>query len=127
MNDVNLCWRLTFCKMIIKLLQRNSYMLYRDNVHADWVGEPTPGSRSLIQVHTNVHCCHWLPEELSNKGYQTYQRLKIPEDGSITGACIWVLHDMPPPPSPKLFSILSVGLFNIYMLSFKEYFTTFNV
>ena len=52
-------------------------MLDRDNVHADQ-GYPTPGSRSLTQVHTNVHCCHWLPKELSKKGYQTYQRVESP-------------------------------------------------
>ena len=51
-------------------------MLYRDNVHADKVGCPTPGSRFLTQVHTNVHCCHWLPKELFNKSYQTYQRVE---------------------------------------------------
>ena len=53
-------------------------MLFRDNGHADKVGYQTPGSRSLTQVHTNVHCCHWLPKELSNKGYQTYQRVESP-------------------------------------------------
>lgn len=29
-------------------------------------------------MHTNVHCCPWLPKELSNKGLQTYQRVEIP-------------------------------------------------
>ena len=40
------------------------------------------GTKSLTQVvlHTNVHCCHWLPKELSNKGYQTYQRFEHPEN-----------------------------------------------
>ena len=48
-------------------------MLHRDNVHAGRAGYQAPGSRSLTQVHTNVHCCHWLLKELSNtcKGYQT--------------------------------------------------------
>ena len=53
-------------------------MLFRDHVHADRVGYPTPGSKSLTQVHTNVRCCQWLPKELSNKGYQTYQRVESP-------------------------------------------------
>ena len=53
-------------------------MLFRDNVHADRVGYPTPGSRSLTHVHTVVHCCHWLPKELSNKDSQTYQRVENP-------------------------------------------------
>ena len=42
--------------------------------------------------------------------------------GAITGA--WVLEDLP----PEILSILSGGLFNIYhILSFKEWFTTYNV
>ena len=49
-------------------------MLCRDNVHADRVVYQTPGNRSLTQVHTNVHCCHWLPKDLSNESYQIYQR-----------------------------------------------------
>ena len=53
-------------------------MLYKGNVHADGAGYRVPGSRSLTQEHTNVHCCHWLPKELSNKGYQTYQRVENP-------------------------------------------------
>ena len=53
-------------------------MLYRDNVHADKEGDPTPGSKSLTQVLTNVHCCHWFPKELSNKGYGTYQKVESP-------------------------------------------------
>ena len=48
-------------------------MLYMDNFHAVKVGYPTPRSRSMTQVLTYVHCCHWLPKELSNKGYHTYQ------------------------------------------------------
>ena len=36
------------------------------------------GTKPLTQVHINVHCCHWLPKELSNKGYQTYQRVEHP-------------------------------------------------
>ena len=52
-------------------------MLYRDNVHADLVGYPTPGSRSLTQVRINVHCCHCLPKELSNKGYQLIRGSKV--------------------------------------------------
>ena len=58
-------------------------MLYRDNVHADKVGYLTSGSRSLTQVQTNVHCYHWFPKDLSNKGYQTYQRVESPYRGSI--------------------------------------------
>ena len=54
-------------------------MLYRDNVHVVKVGYPAPGSRSLTQVLTNVHCCHWLPKELSNKGYQTFKRVESPK------------------------------------------------
>ena len=50
-------------------------MLYKYNVHAGRTGYQAPGSRFLTQVHTNVHCCHWLPKELSNEGYQTYQRV----------------------------------------------------
>ena len=53
-------------------------MLYSDNDHADKVGYPTPGSRYQTQVHTNVHCFHWLPKVLSNKCYQTYQRVESP-------------------------------------------------
>ena len=33
-------------------------MLYRNNIHADRVEYQAPGSRSLTQVHTNVHCCY---------------------------------------------------------------------
>ena len=51
-----------------------------DNVHAGKAENQAPGSRSLSQVHTTVHCCHWLPKELSNKGYQTNQRVEIPYD-----------------------------------------------
>ena len=40
----------------------------------DKVGYPTPGSRSLTQVHTNVHCCLGYLRNFKNKGYQTYQR-----------------------------------------------------
>ena len=32
----------------------------------------------LTQVHTNVHYCHLLPKELSNKGNQTCQRVECP-------------------------------------------------
>ena len=53
-------------------------MLYRDNFHADKIGYPTTGSRSLTQVHTNVHCCQRLPKEVSNKGNQTYQSVESP-------------------------------------------------
>ena len=49
-----------------------------DNVHAGRAGYQAPGSRSLTQVHSNVHRCHWLPKELTNKGYQTYQSLESP-------------------------------------------------
>ena len=42
------------------------------------VGYQAPGSKSPTQVHTNVHCCHWLPKELSKKGYQTYQGVENP-------------------------------------------------
>ena len=49
-------------------------MLFRDNVGR--AGYQAPGSRS--QVHTKVHCCYWLPKELSNKVYQTYQRVENP-------------------------------------------------
>ena len=48
-------------------------MLYRDNVHAGRLGYQAPGIKSPTQVPTNVHCIHWLPKELSKKGYQTYQ------------------------------------------------------
>ena len=51
-------------------------MLYRYNVHAGRAGYQACGSRSLTQVHTNVQCCHCLPKELPNKGYQTYQRVE---------------------------------------------------
>ena len=53
-------------------------MLYRGNVHTDKAEYPTPGSRSLTKVHTNVSCSHWLPKELPNKGYQTSQRIESP-------------------------------------------------
>ena len=53
-------------------------MLYRDTVHPVKVGYPTPGSRSMTQGHTNVHFCHGLRKEYSNKGYQTYQRVESP-------------------------------------------------
>ena len=33
-------------------------MLYRYNVHAGKAENQAPGSRSLSQVHTTVHCCH---------------------------------------------------------------------
>ena len=49
-------------------------MSYRDTVHAGIAGYQAPGSSSLKHVHTNVYYCHWLPKELSKKGYQTYQR-----------------------------------------------------
>ena len=58
--------------------ERNSSMLYRDNAYAGRAAYQAPGSRSLTQVHTNVHCYHWLPKEFSNKGYQTYQRVESP-------------------------------------------------
>ena len=50
---------------------------------------------------------------------------RVVEDGLITGA--WALEDLLPPPPPEILSILSVGLFNIYNLSFMEWFTTYNV
>ena len=53
-------------------------MLYRDNVHAGRTGHQASGSMSLTQVLTNVHCCHWFPKELSNKGYGTYQKVESP-------------------------------------------------
>ena len=66
-----------FCKMSIKLSQKNCSLLYRDNVYTVKVGYPAPGSRSLTQVFTNVHCCHWLPEELSNKDNQIIRGWKV--------------------------------------------------
>ena len=53
-------------------------MLYMDNVRAGRTGYQEPRSSFLTQLHTNVHCCHWLLKELSNKGYQTYQRVENP-------------------------------------------------
>ena len=52
---------------------------------------------------------------------------RVVEDGSITGA--WALKDLTPTPTPppEILSILSVGLFNIHILSFLEWFTTYNV
>ena len=62
-------------------------MLYRENVHAGRAGYKAPGSTSLTQVHTNVHCCHWLSKELSNKGYQTYQRVEHPKNQYVIKLC----------------------------------------
>ena len=53
-------------------------MFNRDNVLAGSAGYQSPESRSLTQVHSYVYCCHWLPKKLSNKGYQTYQRVECP-------------------------------------------------
>ena len=58
--------------------KETSSMLFRDNVHAGRTGYHAQGSKSLTQVHTKVHCCHGSPKELSNKGYQTYQRVERP-------------------------------------------------
>ena len=51
----------------------------------------------------------------------------VVEDGLIAGA--WALEDLTPTPTPptEILSILSVGLFKIYILSFMEWFTTYNV
>ena len=76
------CKSMLTANIFVKWLQnsnkRNSSMLYKGNVHADRAGYQAPGSRSLTQEHTNVHYCPWLPKELSNKGYQTYQRVENP-------------------------------------------------
>ena len=29
-------------------------------------------------VPWHIHCCHWLPKELSIKAYQNYQRVESP-------------------------------------------------
>ena len=76
------CTSMLTANILEKWLQnsdkKNSRMLYRGNVHANSALFQAPESRSLTQVHTNVHWCHWLPKELSNKGYQTYQRVENP-------------------------------------------------
>ena len=50
---------------------------------------------------------------------------RVVEDDLIAGA--WALEDLTPTPPTEILSILSVGLFNIYILSFMEWFTTYNV
>ena len=50
---------------------------------------------------------------------------RVVEDGLIAGA--WSLEDLTPTPPTEILSILSVGLFNIYILSFIEWFATYNV
>ena len=76
------CKSIMKANIFVKLLEnsdnRNSSILYRDNGHAGRAEYQAPESRSLTQVYKNVHCCHWLPKELSNKGYQTYQRVENP-------------------------------------------------
>ena len=52
---------------------------------------------------------------------------RVVEDGLIAGG--WALEDLTTTPTPptEILSILSVGLFNVYNLSFMEWFTTYNV
>ena len=72
-----------FCKFMLTanvfvnyyktLDKRNSSVLYRDNVHADIAGLLRP-RKQVTQL--SAHKCSMLSLELSNKGYQTYQRVE---------------------------------------------------